>query len=312
MISVVIPVFQAERFVEKAVLSACDQVEVSEVIIVEDCSPDSSLLICERLAHNYPSKGNIYRHPDNKNHGAGASRNLGIKKAKGAFISFLDADDYFLPNRFKNDVRILQHNEYIDGVYNALGVEVYDATEQGRINTNLTTVKYPIPPDKLFEEMAPMGRGGYFHGDTLTVRSEIFDSVGYFDQSLELSQDTQMWFKMAAKATLVAGIIDRPVAMRGVHTGNRIKDKAKFDYYRPLLFRSLFDWANKNDIPVVKKKMLWDMLYKYDKRFIINKNLNLLKTKITLLSSLVRYGFVNPYLLSHKNYLLSYLRLLTY
>jgi glycosyltransferase involved in cell wall biosynthesis len=63
---------------------------------VEDKSPDNALEVCLKLAEKY-QRVKLYQHPDQQNHGAGASRNLGIEKATGEFIAFLDADDYYLP-----------------------------------------------------------------------------------------------------------------------------------------------------------------------------------------------------------------------
>ncbi len=310
MISVVIPVYQAERFVKKAVRSACDQPEVCEVILVEDCSSDDSLDLCQDLVQRYPSKVKLLQHPDCQNHGAGASRNLGIKKAKCELIAFLDADDYFLSNRFRKDVEILQNNSNVDGVYNALGVHIHDESERERIRFDLTTVNYPIPPGKLFEEMAPLGCGGYFTGDSLTVRRNVFDKVGLFDTKLELSQDTHMWIKMAAKATLVPGVIDKPVAMRGAHTGNRVKDRAKLHSFKPLLFSSLLEWANENGISVERKKLLWDRLYKFYGNSVYGQQISSLRKKLRMFFFLIKSGIDNPYLLRHYNYQTSFSRLL--
>ena len=302
-ISIIIPVYQAERFIEKAVKSACEQEGVSEVILVEDGSTDGSLKICESLTELYSPLVQLYSHKNNKNLGAGASRNLGIKKTTGKFIAFLDADDYYLPDRFKHDLEILQSNSMIDGVYNALGVHIYDENERERVNFKLTTVAYPIPPDKLFEEMAPVGTSGYFHGDTLTVRREVFDNVGLFDETLELSQDTQMWVKMAAKASLLAGVIDHPVAIRGVHSGNRIKNLAKFSYYRPLLFLSLMNWAKRNKLPIHRRILLWDRLYDAYCNSVNSQQKNTFIKKISIFLFLVKHGLTKPYLfLAHRKY----------
>lgn len=305
----IIPVFNAERFVSKAVSSALIQDEVNEVVVVDDGSNDDSLAICLEIEKK-ESRVSVYQHHGGKNHGASVSRNLGIKKAQSKFIAFLDADDYYLPGRFKHDMEILQNDPSVDGVYNALGIHVYDEAERGRIRKDLTTVNYRIPPDKLFEEMAPIGGSGYFHGDTLTVRRTFFDKVGFFDSTLEIGEDTHMWVRMAAQASLVAGVIDRPVAMRGVHTENRIKDKAKFDYYRPLLFLSLLKWAKKNNISVHRKMILWDCLYGVYGNSIHNNQTSLLGKKIRMFVFLVRHGLGNPYLLRHGNYLSAFSRLL--
>ena len=99
-ISVIIPVYNAEKYITQAVESALQFEEVCEVILVEDKSPDNALEVCKNLAKTF-DRVTLYQHPDKGNHGAGASRNLGMKMATGDYIAFLDADDFYLPNRFE-------------------------------------------------------------------------------------------------------------------------------------------------------------------------------------------------------------------
>ena len=99
-ISVIIPVYNASAFLKKAVESAIQFEEVKEIILVEDGSTDHSLEVCEILENEFGAV-KLFQHPDKGNHGAGATRNLGLEKATGDFIAFLDADDYYLPNRFE-------------------------------------------------------------------------------------------------------------------------------------------------------------------------------------------------------------------
>lgn len=122
-ISVIIPVYNAENFVSHAVESALQFDEVYEVILIEDQSPDNALQICRQLSENH-ERVKLYQHPDKGNHGAGPSRNLGMKKATGDFLAFLDADDYFLPNRFAAEKELFKNSE-VEGVYGALGVHYY-------------------------------------------------------------------------------------------------------------------------------------------------------------------------------------------
>ena len=114
-ISVIIPVYNAAAFLEKAVESASQFEEVKEIILVEDRSTDNSLILCEKIAANNP-KIKIYQHADFKNQGAAASRNVGLEKASQEFIAFLDADDYYLPNRFTTEHELFE-NEKIEGVF---------------------------------------------------------------------------------------------------------------------------------------------------------------------------------------------------
>ena len=102
LVSVIIPVFNVEQFVEKAIISALQQPEVFEVVVVNDGSTDNSLQIITKLQAEY-SRVKLCHHPNLVNKGRSASRNLGIKKAICNYIAFLDADDYYLENRFTND-----------------------------------------------------------------------------------------------------------------------------------------------------------------------------------------------------------------
>lgn len=309
LISVIIPVYQAELFIKKAVESACEQEEVLEVIMVEDGSTDNTLKICESLVHKDENLAvRLFRHRDGQNKGISASRNLGIKMAIGKYIAFLDADDYYLPGRFKQDLEVLQCDGEIDGIYNALGVNIYDESERGRIYSNLTTVKYPIHHSNLFEEMVPIGNSGYFHGDTITVRRSIFSKVGLFDETLEVTEDTHMWVRMAAKAVLVSGVIDRPVAIRGVHEGNTVKDRVKVKRFRLLMYSSLLEWAGENNISVKRKRLLWKALHSAYVNSLGRRQINPFRYKITIFFFFVKYGFKEPYLLLYRYYYSSFWR----
>ena len=122
-ISVITPVYNAEKYITQAVESALRFDEVYEVILVEDQSPDNALEVCKKLAQKY-DRVKLFQHPDKGNHGAGASRNLGLEKATGDFIAFLDADDYYLPNRFEAEKELFK-NPDVEGVYGAIGVHYY-------------------------------------------------------------------------------------------------------------------------------------------------------------------------------------------
>lgn len=95
-ISVIIPIYNVEKFVERCILSIINQTYTKEVecIIVNDCTPDSSMKIVERLVADY--KGQIWfkllNHERNK--GIAAVRNTGLNAASGDYIIYIDSDDY--------------------------------------------------------------------------------------------------------------------------------------------------------------------------------------------------------------------------
>mgnify|MGYP000580479354 CR=1 FL=1 len=104
-VSVVIPVYNASRTLERAVISVVNDPSVVEVILVEDGSTDNSMNQCYELRDKH-SKIHVLKHPDAKNKGASASRNLGISIVQGDWIQFLDADDELLPEKIKKQLEL--------------------------------------------------------------------------------------------------------------------------------------------------------------------------------------------------------------
>lgn len=257
-VSVVIPVYRAEKFISRAVDSALAQPEVAEIVLVEDGSPDSSLDMCRQIADQHPGRVRLFRHPDDGNHGAGPTRNLGIQQSRFPFIAFLDADDYYLPGRFARDAELLLADETLDGVYNALGADIQDEAGQrwwaARQAQALTTLRDPPPPETLFFEMGPIGSKGHFSCDTLTVRRRVFDTVQF--SGLRLAQDTLLWVQMAALFRLAGGRTRTPVAMRGVHAHNRIQDAGEMRKAAAAVFEQLGLWADHMDLPPPKRRAI--------------------------------------------------------
>lgn len=246
-LSVIIPAYNCERFIEKAIASIIEQPEVNEIVVVNDGSTDGTALLLDELQEQN-SILKIYHHENKLNKGRSASRNLGIQKATGDFIAFLDADDYFLPNRFTNDIKVFQENINCDGVYNAIGAHFYrEAGMVERDRLELYTVAEKIKPEELFETLFS-GKKGHFSIDGLTLKKTIFDMIGFFNEALVVMEDTDVFWKMALKCRLLTGIIDQPLAMRGVHDNN-VFDQA--DLYKnnvTLLYESLLIWCNKNKV----------------------------------------------------------------
>ena len=97
-VSVIIPVYNAAKFVGEAVYSVVNQKHVAEVLLVEDGSKDGSLSICRGL-EDANAKVRILQHEN--------GRNFGVQQSELNFIAFLDADDIPLPNRFDLPLQIL-------------------------------------------------------------------------------------------------------------------------------------------------------------------------------------------------------------
>lgn len=269
-ISVIIPAFNAERFIEKAVLSALQQQHVFEVVVVNDGSTDNTQTILENL-QAVNDKIKIYHHENRCNKGRSASRNLALQKATQPFIAFLDADDFYLVNRFENDIKILESDGSIDGVYNAIGVHFYrDATKEEKEELLFTTVTEFIRPEELFETLLS-GKKGYFSIDGLIVKKSVFEKTGYFSEHLIVAEDTELILKMTLKAVLVAGIIGKPVALRGVHEENSFSNEDLYKVYRTKMYDIFLRWCMKEKITLARVspvlKLLWNYRIRYKKTF---------------------------------------------
>lgn len=214
-ISVIIPVYNAEKFVQQAVLSALEQQEVGEVILIEDNSPDNALNVCKELDKEY-KKVKLFQHPNGENRGASASRNLGIKKAVYDYIAFLDADDFFAPRRFEKTIEIFNNNPEADGVYEAIGI--FTGTPE---NFKLFSILKPIKPSLLFHYLI-RGTYGHFSTDGLTIKKSLFEKSGYFNEELPLHQDAELWLRMAYFGKLYPGNLTTPIAYARRHDKNRV------------------------------------------------------------------------------------------
>ena len=106
-VSIIIPVYNVEAYIEDCIASVMAQdYEQLEVLIVDDCTPDQSISIVEKMISGYegPHTYRIIRHA--KNGGQSAARNSGISEAAGELIYFLDSDDYICEKAISNLVEL--------------------------------------------------------------------------------------------------------------------------------------------------------------------------------------------------------------
>ncbi len=256
-VSVIIPVYNAEKFVERAILSAVNQAEVKEVIVVDDGFKDGALEICQQLAAQH-SKIKLLRHKHGKNMGAGASRNLGILNARCDYIAFLDADDYFLPNRFVNTQSTFLSRPIVDVVYEPVGIEFLSPeARENFIKIKLRATQenadhflsYPLNPLEGKALFHATVRGGNQAPctDGITVKKTIIAKVGLFNAALRLHQDSEYWMRLSYTGYFSStGIHDKAVAVRAMHDENRTY--AQNPNTQTAFNQSLLAWATRINI----------------------------------------------------------------
>jgi glycosyltransferase involved in cell wall biosynthesis len=264
-VSVIIPVYNAERFLTEAVESAIHLPDVREVILVDDGSTDGSFDLALRLQETY-SRLKVLQHQDRQNHGVSASRNYGILASTCEWIAFLDADDYYLPNRFAMEKEIFSASPDVDAVYGCNQAVFINEKAREKFlryyESETTTLTKALPPKELFTALL-FGGHGRFHTSAITLRKRVFAKTGLFNPGLHMGEDTELWLKLALTTTVVAGNIKEPVAIRRVHDTNSIHNIDRVQTERPLMYQSLFDWTLRHRFPFAIKNACFICLHKF-------------------------------------------------
>lgn len=212
LISVIIPVYNTENYIERCVHSLISQSYINiEIILVNDGSTDQSGKKCDKLAADENRIKVIHQ----KNFGAGIARNAGLKIAKGKYIFFVDSDDYIL-----NDIILKLHNLAVlyDADIVCCGYEI-----GGRIPTN----EYKCKKVDVWDGYEACKRMFIRKGiDSNTVcklyKNEILQDVTYLSTPYE---DVPVTYKVLLKCKRVvsAGII-------GYHIEKRINSVTRSDF----------------------------------------------------------------------------------
>lgn len=130
LVSVIVPVYNAEKYLDKTIDSILSQIYTNlEVILFDDGSKDKSLEIC----NNYKEKDNRVKVFHKENGGVSSARNLGLDNAKGDYVCFCDSDDIFEKNMVETLVEIIQR-EKVSMVM--CGIALFP---KGKKKTRLTT-----------------------------------------------------------------------------------------------------------------------------------------------------------------------------
>ena len=183
-ISVVIPTLNRKSFLKKAIESVLKQTFSShEIIVVDNVSSDGTL---EMVNREYPSVKTLVQNIP----GVSATRNLGIKKSEGNWIAFLDSDDQWHQEKLKSQVESILEDK------NKVFLSHTDETwyrEKQIVNQKL---KHQKRGGFIFEYCLPLC---CISPSSSLVKKEIFDQIGFFDESLEVCEDYDFWLRYCSK-----------------------------------------------------------------------------------------------------------------
>ncbi len=187
-ISVVMPAFNAERYIDESIKSILDQTfQEFELIIIDDGSTDKTEQIIEEYAKR---DGRIIVIKNKKNLGVAKCRNIGIDRAQGKYIAWQDADDLSMPIRLKEQYNYLESHLEVGIVGGYLNFISDD-------NKNLFVRKYPEADASLRKTIflySPVSQG------VSMVRREILLKVGKYNDELTQAEDLDISFRIGTIA----------------------------------------------------------------------------------------------------------------
>ncbi|OUL33347.1 glucosyl transferase [Nostoc sp. T09] len=194
-VSIIIPVYKAEKYIAATLQSALDQTYKNiEILIIDDGSPDRSIEICQQFTD---SRIRIIRQ---ENRGLAGARNTGIRQAQGEFLALIDADDLWLPGKLEKHIAHLEKSPEV-------GVSFSRSAFIDEAGQPLGTYHMPkltgiTPPYLLCHDPVGNGSAGVF-------RREVFEGIRfqdnlrgyledfYFEERFRMSQDMELLLRIA-------------------------------------------------------------------------------------------------------------------
>lgn len=240
LVSCIIPVWNAEHFLDEAIDSVLGQTyDDWELFLIDDGSTDSSAVIIEDAAAHHPARVSVLCHPGRARRGVTATRNLGIRHARGPYVAFLDADDVWLPTKLHDQVELLEAHPSAAMVYGRTALwRNWETSDGERVADQVTDLR--IVADRVIEppQLVPLflrDEAATCTVNSVMIRKDILDEVGGFEESFpDLYEDFVLWIKVAVRwPVFVSGSVwDR----YRHHAGNsylRAEAEGRFDRTRP-------------------------------------------------------------------------------
>ena len=183
MFSVIIPNFNREKSIIKAITSVLNQTYANfELIVVDDCSTDNSRQIISEIKD---VRVKLLKLPQNS--GAAVARNYGIKHSKGDYISLLDSDDFYEPQFLQQTFNTISKTDSSIG-FSWSGVRYL---ENGKAYDKIWEPKRLNNPYITFLNSLHIGTNS-----GITFKQSIFNKVGYFNESLPAAEDTDFFLRL--------------------------------------------------------------------------------------------------------------------
>ncbi|MDH4318726.1 MAG: glycosyltransferase family 2 protein [Desulfobulbaceae bacterium] len=200
MISVIIPSYNRESLLARAIKSVVEQSEaIGELLIIDDGSVDNTRNLVAGVSTGC---GIPIRYIHQENRGAAAARNLGIVRARGDILCFLDSDDRFVSDKIAIQGKAMRDNPI------SLISHTREIWYRRGVLLNQKRKHQPPNGDVFLQSLAMCVVGM----STVMIRREIFERYGMFDESLPCCEDYDFWLRVAHEQRFL--LVDQPLTVK--------------------------------------------------------------------------------------------------
>jgi len=217
VVSVITPFLDASDFLEDAIISVQSQtLPAWELLLIDDGSKDGSSKLAQDYASQFPGQILYFEHAGHRNLGKSVSRNLGVAHARGAYLTFLDADDVLLPHKLEHQTNLLGRHSQAGMVYGA--TEYWVSWDRSRRRWRRDRIgKLGVEPERLYTCPALLTTWLRKPGVVpclcaAMARTSLVRRVGAFDERIQDLYEDQVFLVkmlMAAAVYVEAGCGER-------------------------------------------------------------------------------------------------------
>jgi len=201
-VSVIMPVFDGEQFLSKAIQSILNQTFGDfEFIIIDDASRDSSLAIARKFARR-DARIQIIENP--RNLGISATLNKGIRAAQGDYLARIDADDVSAPKRLEYQVDFMNANTAV-GICGSWVKYIGDFD---------AVLKFPKNHDSIHARM--LFENALAHPSVMMRSASIRERVLYYDEDVRYAQDYELWSRAVSRVMMAN--VDQVLVLHRAHS----------------------------------------------------------------------------------------------
>jgi glycosyltransferase involved in cell wall biosynthesis len=251
LVSVVVPVYNAEAYLSRAIDSILGQTYTNlEVIAVDDGSTDTSA----QLLAKYTDRLQVI---SQENSGSAQARNAGIERSRGKYVAFLDADDYWHPEKLRLQVAVLERNPDIGLVYNDWIVVHGQADDEIEAfeATTLPNGDLPIDEEQSGWVYYELLWDSIVHTSAAAVRTDVLKKVGGFDGELRKGQDYDLWLRLSRETAFRK--LDLVLSVYRIQDQGVTQKVGDINYGALILERALAQWGRRG--PDGRKRPLLDV-----------------------------------------------------